>query len=177
MGVLTLIKLQELQIFFFYTNTSVRSWKFKKFTANMGRTVILIQCKSMTLYILVFSPTHSGWALVPLFHRSFQDIFFLNAYKTDQYGACETHREQFTFKILHSKKFQLWRNWYEKYNVIAYFNVKNCYTFWTCVAFFWSCVANCTATPVIFSWRHIVCRFYYNPNRSNDLKLSPHTGL
>ena len=54
------------------------------------------------------------------------------------------YREQFTFKILHSKKFQLWRNWYEKHNVIAYFNVKNCYTVWICVALFWSCIANCT---------------------------------
>ncbi len=41
---------------------------------------------------------------------------------------CED-REQLTLKILHSKKFRLERNWYEKYNVIAYFNVKNCYTF------------------------------------------------
>ena len=31
-------------------------------------------------------------------------------------------REQFTFKILHGKKFQLWRNFYAKYNVIADFN-------------------------------------------------------
>ncbi len=58
-------------------------------------------------------------------------------------------REQFTFKILDSQKFQLWSNWYENYNVIGYFNVKNCYTFFlTWIAFSWSCVANCTATPV-----------------------------
>ena len=38
----------------------------------------------------------------------------------------------------------------KKDNIIAYFNVKNCYIFCTCVAFFWSCVANCTAIPVKF---------------------------
>ncbi len=57
-------------------------------------------------------------------------------------------REQFTFKILRSKKFQLWRNLYKMFHVIAYFNIKIAIHFSTFVAFIWSCVANCTTTPV-----------------------------
>ncbi len=28
-----------------------------------------------------------------------------------------------------AKKFQIWQNLYEMFNVIAYFNIKNCYIF------------------------------------------------
>ncbi len=55
-----------------------------------------------------------------------------------------SYREQFTFKSLHSKKIvQFLRIWY-KYSI---FHSKNCCAFWS-VAFSWSCVANCFATPV-----------------------------
>ncbi len=72
---------------------------------------------SVPLVVHSFCPQESGTGAHCLSMESSPIWARLSTYSLYQApGSCCSPREQFIFKNLHSKKYQLWRNLYERYN-------------------------------------------------------------